>query len=288
MKLMNFYLGEEVHLGLVTDGGVVDLTAAAKEAHKDDGKGKHHLCMEKFIAKGDKAKEWALSIAGTAPKLKEEDLKFAPVVTHPEKILCVGLNYLKHIQEGSGKQPVVPELFSKFNTALAAHNETIPIPKAAGNIDYEAEMVIVIGKEGFEIPEDKAMDYVFGYTVGNDLSARVQQFQTTQWLTGKSPDKFGPVGPYIVTKDAIDGGNMPIHLFRNGVMKQDSNTNDLLFGIEKLVSYASEFFTLKPGDIMFTGTPSGVIRSWGDPFLSAGDEVVVEIEGIGKLRNVMA
>ena len=194
--------------------------------------------------------------------------------------------------EGSGRLPVVPEVFSKFNTALAAHNEEIPLPKAGSRFDYEAAMVIVIGKEAKCVSKEQAMDYVYGYTVGNDLTAREQQGRVSQWLIGKSPDKFGPVGPCIVTKDAIDGGNMPIRLWCNGELRQNSNTNDLIFDIPTLVSYISQFVTMKPGDLIFTGTCAGVISGMKldpdkKPWLKPGDEVVVEIEGIGKLRNVL-
>ncbi len=291
MKLMNFYVGEEVHVGVITDAGVADLTAAVNAG--DCEKCKKLATMEGLIAAGEAGLKKAAELAEKAEKLPIDSLTYAPAVTAPEKIFCIGLNYLAHAMEGSGRLPVVPEVFSKFNTALAAHNEVIPIPAAAERIDYEAEMVIVIGKEARNVSKEDAMDYVFGYTIGNDLSARTQQMRVTQWLIGKSADKFGPVGPCIVTKDSIDGGNMPIRLWCNGELRQDSNTNDLIFDIPTLVSYISEYITMKPGDIIFTGTCAGVIAGMKvdpdkKPWLKAGDEVVIEIEGIGKLRNVMA
>ena len=291
MKLMNFYLDKEVHVGVVTEQGVADLTAAVNACECEDCKalGK----METLIAAGEEGKKKAAQIAQEAKKLNLDDLTFAPVVTEPEKIFCIGLNYLAHAMEGGGRLPVVPEVFSKFNTTLAAHNESIPLPAAGSRFDYEAELVIVIGKQAKCVSKEEALDYVYGYTVGNDLTAREQQGRVSQWLIGKSPDKFGPVGPCIVTKDAIDGGNLPIHLWCNGELRQDSNTNDLIFDIPTIVSYISQFVTMKPGDLIFTGTCAGVISGMKlepdqKPWLKPGDEVIVEIEGIGKLRNVMA
>ena len=290
MKLMNFWQDGEVHVGVITEQGVADLTAAVKACGCEDCKALG--TMETLIAAGEEGKKKAEEIAKTAPKKKLEELTYAPVVTKPEKIFCIGLNYLAHAMEGSGRLPVVPEVFSKFNTALAAHNEEIPLPKAGSRFDYEAEMVIVLGKEAKCVAKEQAMDYVYGYTVGNDLTAREQQGRVSQWLIGKSPDKFGPVGPCIVTKDAIDGGNMPIRLWCNGELRQNSNTNDLIFDIPTLVSYISQFVTMKPGDLIFTGTCAGVISGMKldpdkKPWLKPGDVVVVEIEGIGKLRNVL-
>lgn len=192
MKLMNFYLDKEVHVGVVTEQGVADLTAAVNACECEDCKalGK----METLIAAGEEGKKKAAQIAQEAKKLNLDDLTFAPVVTEPEKIFCIGLNYLAHAMEGGGRLPVVPEVFSKFNTALAAHNESIPLPAAGSRFDYEAELVIVIGKQAKCVSKEEALDYVYGYTVGNDLTAREQQGRVSQWLIGKSPDKFGPVG----------------------------------------------------------------------------------------------
>jgi len=288
MKFVNFFVDGTPHVGLVENDTVADLTAAALAC--DCPECKCLLKMEDLIAAGEEGKKKAADCAVDAPKIPLADITYAPVVTTPEKILCIGLNYVAHAMEGSGRLPVVPEVFSKFNTALAAHNEDVPLPAAGSRYDYEAEMVIVIGKEAKCVSKEDAMDYVYGYTIGNDVSAREQQGRVSQWLTGKSPDKFGPVGPFIVTKDAIDGGNMPIRLFCNGEKRQESNTNDLIFDIPTLVSYISDYITLKPADIIFTGTCAGVIAGMKvdeKPWLKAGDEVIVEIDGIGQLRNVM-
>ena len=160
-------------------------------------------------------------------------------------------------------------------------------------MDYEAELVVVIGKEAKCVSRETAMDYVFGYTIGNDISAREQQFRVTQWLIGKTGDNFAPVGPCIVTKDAIDGSGLDMKLWCNGELRQSDNTANLLFDIPDLVSYLSQYATLKPGDLIFTGTCAGCItgiklNTGESPWLKSGDEIVIEIEGIGRLKNVIA
>jgi len=295
--LLNFLVDGKLTVGIKTDAGIIDINAAAKVKNLafdcPCGCGTKFgtvdpLTMEAICWCGKYALNYIAEVTEGAPVLVEEELTFAPVVTQPEKILCVGVNYLDHAMEGSGKLPDFPVLFNKFNTALAAHNEVIPIMEAAGNIDYEAELVVVMGKTCFNVSKEEVDDYIFGYTIGNDISAREQQRRVSQWLTGKSPDKFGPVGPYIVTKDEVDGGNIDVTLYRNGEVKQHSNTDKLIFDIGDIISYTSKFITLKPGDIIFTGTMAGVIGGTADKnWLKAGDEIVIEIEGIGKLRNVI-
>lgn len=211
------------------------------------------------------------------------------MVTSPEKIICVGLNYLGHIEESKVKEtPKEPVLFSKFNNALAAHNEKIPVPTVGEQFDYEAELVMVIGKEAKNVSKEEALSYVFGYSVGNDLSIRDLQFKSGQRLLGKTADKFAPVGPYLVTANSIDPTHLAISLKRNGEIVQSSNTKYMIFDCAAIISYISQHMTLKPGDLIFTGTPEGVIlghpedqRDW----LKPGDELEVVIEDIGILRN---
>ncbi len=202
----------------------------------------------------------------------------------------MGVNYRKHIRECSEKEYPCPVLFSKFNNALAAHEETIHPPKASAQIDYEAELVIIIGKGGKNIPVSEALDHVFGYTCGNDLSARDLQMRTSQWLSGKSCDGFAPIGPCAVTADALDPHALHIESRLNGEIRQSSSTANMIFSCEEIISYASSLMTLKAGDLIFTGTPEGVIlghdaqtRKW----MREGDVVEVEIEGIGILRNTI-
>lgn len=284
MKLTNFYNDRKLSVGLVEDSCILDLTAGS------NGK---IASMEELIAMGSAGLQEASAAAENAPKYALSSLQFAPVVTKPEKIFCIGLNYLSHATEEKEALPKYPEVFNKYNNVLAAHGEKIPVPAAAGQIDYEAELVVVIGKEANCVSEKDAMDYVFGYTCGNDVSARQEQFRVTQWCVGKTCNKFGPVGPCIVTKDAIDGEKLDIRMYCNGELRQHDNTANLLFKIPHLVSYLSQYITLKPGDLIFTGTCAGCITGIVDqdgnhPWLKSGDELVVEIEGIGQLCNTIA
>ena len=300
MKLMNFFIDEakkKIDVGLVTDEGVIDINKATAAKNmilpcncgfcENHGT---HLTMERIIAAGDEGKAFVLRAAEGQPVIPESGLLYAPVVTCPEKILCVGSNYRAHSEEMAGVVPDYPILFAKFNSALNYHNGNVIMPKAGEKFDYEVELVVVIGKTAKNVPLEKAMDVVYGYTIGNDISMRKQyKSPLSQWTTNKSPDTFAPVGPYIVTKDEIDCFNTNLRLYRNGVEKQNNNTKYLIADVPFLVSHASLFFTLRPGDIIFTGTPNGVIagKDNTDPWLQNGEELVAEIDGIGKLRNVM-
>lgn len=283
MKLTNFYRNGEICVGVLNDESVFDLTTGS------DGE---ISSMEALISEGAVGLRRAAAIAKIAPQYPLRELRFAPAITHPEKIFCIGLNYLSHATEENEALPKFPEVFNKYSNVLAAHGEAIPIPAAAGQIDYEAELVVVIGKEAHCVSESDAMEYVFGYTCGNDISARQEQFRVTQWCLGKSCNKFGPIGPCIVSRDAIDGEKLDIRLYCNGELRQHDNTANLLFKIPYLVSYLSQYITLKPGDLIFTGTCAGCITGIIDengnhPWLRSGDELVVEIEGIGRLHNTI-
>ena len=188
--------------------------------------------------------------------------------------------------------PASPVLFSKFNNALSAHKATIQIPPSATKVDYEVELVIVIGKTIHNVSPAEALSCVFGYATGNDLSDRGAQFKTSQWLLGKTCDGFAPVGPYIVTADEIPNPDQ-LHLECrvNGEVRQSSNTSDMIFNCATLISYISHYMTLQPGDLIFTGTPEGVIVGYPEEkqvWLKAGDEIVSAVEGLGELRIVLA
>ncbi len=220
------------------------------------------------------------------------EARFAPVVTKPEKILCIGLNYRPHVEETNDKIPDTPVIFSKFSNSLAASGETILIPEQTRQLDYEGELGMVIGKEGKNISEKNALDHVWGYFAGNDLSARDLQFRTSQWLLGKSCDHFYPCGPFITTADEIeDPQNLTIRTYFNDEIRQNSNTSRMIFSCAYLVSYISRFMTLHPGDIISTGTPEGVILGMPEEerrWISPGDHVRVEIEKLGKLENTFS
>lgn len=222
-------------------------------------------------------------------KLPTDSVKFHAPVVDPRKIICVGLNYKDHAAESGAPIPKDPILFSKFPTALIGHGEAIVLPKVSQEVDYEAELVIVIGKKGRHLGLKNALDHVAGYTVGHDVSARDWQLKKDgkQWMVGKTFDTFAPAGPVLVTKDEIaDPLNLPIRLRLNGETMQNSSTKQMIFGVAELVAYCAQIFTLEPGDLIYTGTPPGVGMARKPPvFLKDGDVVEVEIEGLGVLRN---
>ncbi|MBK8797360.1 MAG: fumarylacetoacetate hydrolase family protein [Anaerolineales bacterium] len=213
---------------------------------------------------------------------------YAPILA-PEKIVCVGLNYRRHAAESGMAVPTSPVLFSKFNNTLAGAGEAIPLPAVATQYDYEVELAVVIGREAASVSEEEALNYVFGYCTANDLSARDLQMRTSQWLLGKTLDKFLPLGPAIVTADGVDDPQaLAVRGWVNGDLRQNANTAGMVFPWAHLVSYISQHMTLQPGDIILTGTPEGVVlgRAQKD-WLVPGDEVVVEVEKLGKLANPM-
>ncbi len=220
---------------------------------------------------------------------EDEIDKFLPCVTKPGKIVCIGLNYLKHAKEEGAKIPDEPIIFSKFSNSLTGHLEDIPLPEMSRQVDYEGELGILMGKKAVNVSEEEALGYVSGYFVANDVSARDLQSKSSQWLLGKTCDKFAPIGPCVVTSDDIpDPNNLKIKTYVNGELRQSSNTSDMIFYCNHLISYISKHFPLDPGDIILTGTPEGVIvgmpqdqRVW----LKNGDVVRVEIENLGTLEN---
>lgn len=217
------------------------------------------------------------------------DIRFAPPVSNPSKIIAIGLNYLDHVRESKGKIPELPMVFAKFPNSLVGHGDLITWSTEITNkVDFEAELAVVVGKETYGCDAEEAMDCIFGYTCANDVSARDLQFGDGQWVRGKSLDSFCPLGPWIVTADDIpDPNQLDIRCLLNGTPMQESNTSLMIFKIPQLISFLSRHFTLNPGDIILTGTPHGV-GAFRDPsiYLTDGDEIAVEISGIGKLINI--
>jgi 2-keto-4-pentenoate hydratase/2-oxohepta-3-ene-1,7-dioic acid hydratase in catechol pathway len=210
-------------------------------------------------------------------------------VPDPRKIICLGLNYRDHAAESGAEIPKEPVLFSKYPTALIGHLGEIVLPEVSTEVDYEAELVVVVGPGGRHIPRERAMRHVAGYTIGHDVSARDWQLHKPgkQWMAGKTFDTFAPVGPELVTTDEVpDPHNLGIRLRLNGRTMQESNTSQLIFRIDEIIAYLSKIFTLEPGDLIFTGTPGGVGMARKPPvWLQPGDIVEVEIDGLGTLRN---
>ncbi|MFF4597460.1 fumarylacetoacetate hydrolase family protein [Amycolatopsis sp. NPDC001319] len=214
------------------------------------------------------------------------DVRLLPVVPHPDKIFCVGLNYHAHVGETGRDLPTYPVLFTKFAGSLVGASDDIVLPPEAQQVDYEAELVVVIGKAGRRISREAALEHVLGYTVANDVTMRDYQYKTHQWLQGKAWDRSTPLGPELVTPDEADVSAAPVSTVLNGVTLQSSDTSKLIFDIPTLVATVSEFTELLPGDLILTGTPGGVgYRRDPQVFLHDGDEVVVEVGGVGKLVN---
>ena len=224
-----------------------------------------------------------------AVRYEASAVKILPPIPDPPKIVCLGLNYRDHAIESGAPIPKEPILFSKYATALIGPGEAIVLPSVSQEVDYEAELVIVVGKRGRNVRSAEAMSYVAGYTIGHDVSARDWQLKKEgkQWMVGKTFDTFAPIGPVIVTPDELpDPHQLPIRLRLNGQTMQDSNTGQMIFNVGTVVAYISQVFTIEPGDLIFTGTPPGVGFARKPPvFLKSGDVVEVEIDGIGVLRN---
>src|SRR5262245_32760216 len=249
-------------------------------------------CMKALLAAGPAVRKAAAEAAASSAAVKyaANAVKLLPPVPDPGKILCIGLNHRDHAIEGGKAIPAEPVLFGKFPNALIAHGEPIKIPKVAQKVDYEAELVIVIGKTGKHIPNDNsAFGYVGGYTCGHDVSARDWQFrgEEKQWIIGKTFDTFAPTGPVLVTADEIpDPHRLQVQLRLNGTAMQNSNTKEFIFGVPHLLWFLSQVVTLEPGDLIFTGTPPGVGIARKPPvLLKPGDVAEVEVEKIGVLKN---
>ena len=220
-----------------------------------------------------------------------KDVQINPPLKKVNKVICIGKNYADHAREMGGEPPEIPVVFSKFPSAIIGSGENIVLPDISSQVDYEAELVVVIGKPARHVSREQAMDHVFGYCCGNDISARDWQKGKPggQWLLGKTFDTFAPLGPYVVTKNEIeDPHQLNICCRLNGEIMQSSNTSLLIFSIDFLISHLSQFITLAPGDLIFTGTPPGVGAGRKPPlFLQSGDIVEVEIESVGVLTNTI-
>lgn len=290
MKLLHYKEQNRIKLAFKTDKGVFDAEKLNELGEKTIPTALCDMMREKSAKQtAERLSELDDALLEKAA-VDESGLEYAPAVFAPGKILCIGLNYYAHGSEIKMNIPETPTVFSKFNTALTAHNSVIELPDKAEKFDYEAELVIVMGERCKNVSHDEALSKVFGYTVGNDFSARDLQMLTGQWLLGKSCDGFAPIGPCIALADDIDPQKLNIGCRVNGVLRQSSNTDNMIFDCAEIVSYISRYMTLEAGDIIFTGTPSGVIL--GKPeeervWLKAGDEVEVFVEGIGTLRNVL-
>lgn len=283
MKIATFSVQTEQHIGLVKVDQIISLTALCPEEFP--------ACMKKFIERGSELRSRAEQIIEQRVNddaiFKLSEVNILPPIAKPDKIICVGLNYFDHCKETGMEPPASPVIFSKYSNAITGHNDPIEIPINSTEVDFEAELAFVIGKEAKRVSEEEADDYVFGYTIMNDISARDLQFQDGQWSRGKTADTFAPFGPVIVTKDEVgDPHNLAISLELNGEIMQDSNTSNLIFTVPKIISFLSQSMTLMPGDLIATGTPPGVGMGRNPKiWLKNGDRMNVSIEKIGTLSN---
>lgn len=274
MRLVTIDSGAGPHAALLRDGRVHDLA------------GDEDLTLEAILEGGLLGSLEAADGDGVAV----EEAELLPPLTHPGKIICIGLNYRAHAAEQGVEPPEMPTFFAKYRNALAAPGATVTLPAWSNRVDYEAEVAFVVGKRCKDVPEAGSLDYIAGYTLLDDLSARDYQMRTPQWMPGKTFDGAAPLGPAFVTADEAgphDAIGIALHL--NGEEMQSSSTGDLVHSIPALVAYLSKLMTLEPGDLVATGTPGGV-GSMRDPrvFLKAGDEVVVSSPQLGELVTRLA
>lgn len=299
MKLVSYRQEGKTKLGVVQAGKVVNLAAAARhfaEATGQEVPEAAFVTMADLLIGSHDALETAGGITAWALEHAPDtiiDLETAEIdlpLANPGKIICIGLNYADHCRETGTPIPEFPVMFTKFTTAMLPHGGEISwLPQMTQAVDYEAELAVIIGKKATNVPEEEAMDYVAGYTIANDVSARDAQFADGQWVRGKSFDTFCPIGPFVITADSIpDPPALDIECRVNGVTLQKSNTRELIFKIPYLIAYLSPAITLMPGDIILTGTPYGT-GYFRDPqvLLKPGDVLETEIEGIGILINMV-
>ena len=283
MKLVTFDAGQGPRLGVLQGARIIDLA--------DISNGQLPSNMLNFLQLGDDGLNAAWKFIDSIPADSGHaaaEVKLLAPIPNPSKVVAIGLNYMDHCREQNIDPPTVPTIFTKFTTSVIGPGDTISWDPALTNqVDYEAELAVVIGEIARNVEAEDALDYIAGYTICHDVSARDLQFGDGQWVRGKSLDTFCPLGPWLVTRDEIeDPHQLRIRCLVNGEPLQDSNTKELIFGIPALIEFCSRAFTLLPGDVITTGTPDGV-GVFRDPkiFLKDGDEVTIAIEGLGELTN---
>lgn len=283
MKLITCqYADGGVHLAALLGDRVINLQQASGGELPDDMRG--------FLEAGDTAMRLAAEIIVSQPaSIEASSVKLLSPITNPSKVIAIGLNYADHVRESGIPMPELATMFCKYPSSIIGDEEQIRWSSAlTQQVDYEVELAIVMGKTARHVKQADAYDYIAGYTICNDVSARDLQFKPgDQWLRGKCLDSFCPLGPYLVTRDEIaDPHQLTIKTLLNGDIMQDSNTAEMIYQIPYLIEYLSEAFTLVPGDVIATGTPHGVGAFRNPPiWMKHGDEVIVEIEGLGRLRN---
>jgi 2-keto-4-pentenoate hydratase/2-oxohepta-3-ene-1,7-dioic acid hydratase in catechol pathway len=296
LKLVHYVKSSIMKVGIVENGQIFDLTEIARRLNLKQLKGIESI--DQLLSAGalDRLGEVQGQISVMTSEVLIESVELRSPILYPEKILLVARNYLSHNVEQNSKPPSEPYFFTKFKNALIGPNEPILIPKISTQTDWEAELAVIIGKAGKNIQRKDAMEYVAGYAVSNDVSFRDLQFSTradnaavglgSNWVKGKGLDSSFPLGPCLVTREEImDPHSLDISLTVNGELRQQSNTREMIFKVDSLIEYVSAGMTLRPGDVISTGTPQGVAVFTGQQFLNPGDVVEARISGIGSLRN---
>lgn len=280
MRLITYQSNTGPRTAAVTPEGYIDLNQTDSQLPSS---------MRELLALGRRGMDQVREALGRGEPFAANGVRLLAPIPRPGKVICVGLNYADHAAESGAPIPAEPVIFNKFVTSVCGHEEPIVLPRVSAQVDYEAELVVVIGEGGRHLSEERAWEHIAGYCCGHDVSARDWQLEKPgkQWLLGKTFDTFAPFGPYLVTPEEVgDPGNLAIRLRLNGQTMQDSSTQQLIFSIPKLLAYISSVCRLEPGDVLFTGTPPGVGMARKPPvFLQPGDVVEVEIERLGVLRN---
>jgi acylpyruvate hydrolase len=288
MKIVAFELNGAPHLGVVEGDQVIDLQAADARVPTD---------MRSALRNSSGDLKALGEIARNAPasaRVSLAGLKYLEPVTSPGKIICLGLNYLEHVKEGAFRDnmPKFPTIFMRCSTSMVAHEQPIIRPKSTETLDYEGELILIVGKTVKHLTMDNATSCIAGYSCGNDGSIRQYQRNTTQWDMGKNFDKTGGFGPWMVTADELPDGakGLRFQTRLNGTIMQSDNTDNMMFPIRELLVYITQGITLEPGDIIYTGTPAGVglARKPSPIWMKNGDVCEVEFEGLGVLRNPIA
>jgi len=277
MKLFRFVQNDKIYCGVEVNGNSYQVSAYIEDYD------------EKFFEQDGLSKLKDIIQQDLATPIIQYNLAFTSPIARPSKLVCIGLNYAKHAAESGMAIPPEPVIFFKATTAVCAPNGLITIPRGSEKTDWEVELAVVISKKATYIDESEALDYIAGYTIHNDYSERAFQLERSgQWVKGKSHDTFAPLGPYLVTKDEItDPHNLRLWLSVNGILMQDSNTDDMIYKISFVVAYLSQFMTLLPGDVISTGTPFGVGLGLNPQrFLKAGDIVELGIDGLGEQKQI--
>jgi len=282
LKLSSLVKHQKPFLGARRGDGFVDLNAMLPSLPTEMG------ALFRSPAYDRRRLEEAVLRASPAMVVSAEEVSFRPVVTDPPKILCLGLNYVDHAAESSNQKPDYPVVFGRYSTSLVGHAQPVVRPRVSTHFDYEAELVVVIGKGGRRISREDALEHVAGYTLFNDGSIRDYQMRTPQWMIGKNFDATGSLGPELVTPDELPEGAKGLLLRGrlNGRVMQEASTSDMIFGVAEVIAILSEVMTLEVGDLIATGTPGGVGYARAPPvFMKPGDVFEVEVERVGTLRN---